>query len=164
MIQQTFPVAQQLIANALQLIQQLEILLNKELQNLLGLPDSDLIAEIATDKKDIVVQLEQSNKQLEQMLAIEQLPNKPDSLDVFFQMAEGAGLATHQTAENWQKLIVLCQQCKMLNEKNGASIDLLARNTKRTLNLLKGKSEIVTSYGPDGSTVTEYYSRTLFSV
>jgi flagella synthesis protein FlgN len=58
----------------------------------------------------------------------------------------------------------LCTECKLLNEQNGASIDILARNNKRTLHILKGKSEIVTSYGRDGAVISEFQNSTLVSV
>jgi flagella synthesis protein FlgN len=110
------------------------------------------------------MQLDMFNKQLEQILAAEQLPLSPEGVDSYFQMALINGLSPNIVKMNWQDLMLVCTDCKNLNEQNGASIEILARNTKRTIHILKGKSEVVTRYSRDGSVVSEFQNSTLVSV
>ena len=164
MIEHTFPIAEQLIANASQLAQRLYQQLTQEAESLVRTPQASFINFVASNKRELVTQLDMFNRQLEQILAAEQLPHSPEGVDAYFQLASIAGLSVDEVQSNWQKLINLCSDCKRLNEQNGASIDILARNTKRTLHILKGKSEIPTSYGPDGTIVSDFNNGTLVSV
>ncbi len=164
MIEHTFPIAEQLIFNALQLTQRLFQQLNQEADSLVRTPQSGFINTVANNKRDLVTQLDLFNKQLEQILAAEQLPHSQHGINSYFQMAMIANLSSDTMKINWENMMSLCAECKHLNEKNGASIDILARNNKRTLHILKGKSEVVTSYGRDGSTISEFQNSTLVSV
>jgi flagella synthesis protein FlgN len=164
MIEHTFPIAEQLIANATQLAQRLYQQLTQEAESLARSPQASFISFVAGNKRELVTQLDMFNKQLEQILAAEQLPHSPEGVDAYFQLAMIAGLSVHEIKANWRKLIDLCSDCKHLNEQNGASIEILARNTKRTLHILKGKSEVPTRYGPDGAIVSDFNNGTLVSV
>ncbi|MDD5228580.1 MAG: flagellar protein FlgN [Methylococcales bacterium] len=164
MIEHTFPIAEQLMTNALQLTQRLYQQLNQEADCLIRTPQSDFISAVANNKRDLVAQLDLFNKQLEQILAAEQLPHSQIGINTYFQMAIIANLSPDTLKANWEQLMKLCADCKHLNEQNGASIEMLARNNKRTLHILKGKSENVTSYGRDGSTISEFQNSTLVSV
>ncbi|MDI1229729.1 MAG: flagellar protein FlgN [Methylobacter sp.] len=164
MIQKTYPITEQLILNALQLAQQLHQELNRELDALKKTQQAELISTIAANKKQLVVQLEQFNTQLAQVLATEKLPNDQKSISEYFKRAETAGLLTAESISNWAQLMLVCAECKSLNEQNGAGIDLLSRHTKRSLDILKGKPEFANTYGSDGSAKSDRYSRTLISV
>ncbi|MDI1291388.1 MAG: flagellar protein FlgN [Methylobacter sp.] len=164
MIQKTYPITEQLILNALQLAQQLHQELNRELDALKKTQQAELISTIAANKKQLVVQLEQFNTQLAQVLATEKLPNDQKSISEYFKRAETAGLLTAESISNWAQLMLVCTECKSLNEQNGAGIDLLSRHTKRSLDILKGKPEFANTYGSDGSAKSDRYSRTLISV
>ncbi|HEY8159434.1 MAG TPA: flagellar protein FlgN [Methylobacter sp.] len=164
MIKQTYPITEQLILNALQLAQQLRQELNREADALKNLHQAELISSIAANKKQLVVQLEQFNTQIAQVLTTEKLPNDQDSIREYFNRAEVAGLSTAESIGNWTQLMLVCAECRNLNEQNGASIDLLSRHTKRSLDILKGKPEFTNTYGSDGSTQSDRYSRTLISV
>ncbi len=164
MIEHTFPIAEQLISNALQLSQRLYQQLTQEADSLVRSPQSGFISVVANNKRDLVTQLDLFNKQLEQILAAEQLPHSQDGINTYFQMAVIANLSTDTLKANWEQLMRLCADCKHLNEQNGASIEILARHNKRTLHILKGKSEVVTSYGRDGGVISEFQNSTLISV
>ena len=164
MIKQTYPITEQLILNALQLAQQLRQELNREADALKNLHQAELISSIAANKKQLVVQLEQFNTQIAQVLATEKLPNDQDSIREYFNRAETAGLSTAESIGNWTQLMLVCAECRNLNEQNGAGIDLLSRHTKRSLDILKGKPEFANTYGSDGSAQSDRYSRTLISV
>ena len=164
MIEHTFPIAEQLIFNALQLTQRLHQQLNQEAEGLVRTPQSGFINTVANNKRDLVTQLDLFNKQLEQILAAEQLPHSQHGVNSYFQMATIANLSCDTIKKNWEAMMDLCTACKHLNEQNGASIDILARSNKRTLHIIKGKSEVVTSYGRDGSTISELQNSTFVSV
>lgn len=164
MIKQTYPITEKLILNALQLAQQLHQELNLEADALKKTQQAELINNIAANKKQLAVQLEQFNTQLSQVLATEKLPNNQESIKEYFKRAETAGLLTSESIGNWAQLMLVCAECRSLNEQNGAGIDLLSRHTKRSMDILKGKPEFANTYGADGSTQSDRYTRTLISV
>lgn len=164
MIEHTFPIAEQLISNALQLAQRLYQQLTQEAEALVRQPQSSFISTVAGNKRDLVMQLDMFNKQLEQVLAAEQLPLSQEGVEAYFQMASDTGLSPMLVKMQWADLMSVCVNCKNLNEQNGASIEILARNNKRTIHILKGKSEVVTRYSRDGSVVSEFQNSTLVSV
>jgi len=164
MIKQTYPITEQLVRNALQLAQQLVQELNRETDALKKTHQAELINSIAASKKQLVAQLEQFNTQIAQVLATEKLPNDQNSIKEYFSRAEAANLSTAELIGNWTQLMIVCAECRNLNEQNGAGIDLLSRHTKRSLDILKGKPEFANTYGSDGSTQSDRHSRTLISV
>jgi len=164
MIEKTYPITEKLILNALQLAQELHQELSREADALKKTQQAELINNIAANKKQLVVQLEQFNAQLSQVLATEKLPNNQESISEYFKRAETAGLLPAASIGNWTQLMLVCAECRSLNEQNGAGIDLLSRHTKRSLDILKGKPEFANTYGADGSTQSDRYSRTLISV
>ncbi|MGZ5006636.1 MAG: flagella synthesis protein FlgN [Methylobacter sp.] len=144
--------------------QQLHQELSREADTLKTNQQVELIGDIAASKKQLVSQLEQFNTQLAQVLATEQLPNNQESIKEYLRRAEAIGLQTSESVGNWQQLMLVCAACRDMNEQNGASIDLLSRHTKRSLDILKGKPEFANTYGSDGSAQTERRSHTLISV
>lgn len=164
MIEQIFPITEKLILNALQLAHQLHQELNREAEALKKTQQAELITAIAAGKKQLVIELEQFSSQLTQVLATEKLPNNQESVKEYFRRAETAGLPTAEAINNWTQLMHVCAECRVLNEQNGAGIDLLSRHTKRSLDILKGKPEIANTYGADGRTRSDRYTRPLISV
>ncbi|MGZ4968367.1 MAG: flagella synthesis protein FlgN [Methylobacter sp.] len=164
MILKIYPITEQLICNALKLAQQLHQELNREADALKKTQQAELINDIAANKKQLVLQLEQFNTQITQVLATENLPNNQESIREYFKRAETAGLQTTESIGNWAQLMNVCAECKKLNEQNGASIDLLSRHTKRSLDILKGKSESANTYGSDGRAQSDRQIHTLISV
>jgi flagella synthesis protein FlgN len=164
MIKQTFPITEQLVLNALPVAQQLHQELNREADALKSQHQAELISSTAANKKQLVTQLEQFNTQITQVLTTEKLPNNQDGIREYFNRAEAAGLSTAHLVNNWTQLMIVCAECRNLNEQNGAGIDLLSRHTKRSLDILKGKPEFASTYGSDGSAQSDRYSRTLISV
>jgi flagella synthesis protein FlgN len=164
MIEKTWPITEKLILNALHLTEQLYQQLVQEADSLKKPPHTELINNIAANKKQLVMQLEQFNIQCGQILTTEKLPNNQEGIKEYFQRAEVAGLSTVESADNWAKIQSICSECRALNEQNGASIELLAYHTKRSLHILKGKSHSSNTYGPDGSTQNDSFTRTLLLV
>jgi flagella synthesis protein FlgN len=164
MIKKTYPITEKLIVNALQLANELHAELNCEADALKETHPAEVINNIAVNKKLLVAQLEQFNAQLGQVLETEKLPNNQNSMREYFNRGESAGLSITETVENWMQLMLICAKCKVLNEQNGAAIDLLSRHTKRSLNILKGKPDFANTYGADGSTQSDKYTHRLISV
>lgn len=160
-IEKTFPVTEQLILDALVLAKQLYQQLHQEADALKKVRHTESINIIAANKKQLVAKLEQFNSQLGRVLTIENLPNSQQGLADYFQRAEAANLSTAESAKNWQAIQFICSESKILNEQNGASIELLTRHTKRSLQILKGKPQFAHTYGPDGITRSDTYTRTL---
>ncbi|TAN64735.1 MAG: flagellar protein FlgN [Methylobacter sp.] len=164
MIEKIYPITEKLIVNALQLAQQLHQELNREAEALKKTQNTELINNIAANKKQLAGQLEQFNTQMAQVLATEKLPNSQEGINEYFSRAETVGLLTAESIDNWSRLMLVCAECRTMNEQNGASIDLLSRHTKRSLDILKGKPEFANTYGSDGSAKSDRYTRTLISV
>ncbi|MGZ5049746.1 MAG: flagella synthesis protein FlgN [Methylobacter sp.] len=165
MIEKTYPVTEQLVTNALQLAQQLLQELNQEagiLKNP-GQP-TELLSNIAANKRQLVEQMEQFNSHLSQVLSLEKLPNSQEGMNEYFKRAEAANLQTTNLVGKWTQLMQICADCRDLNEQNGASIDLLSRHAKRSLDIIKGKPETASTYGSNGITQSERHVRTLISV
>ncbi len=164
MINKTYPIAEKLLKNGLNLSSKLLNLLTLEAESLKHHADSKTISGIARDKKETVSLLDQFSKQMTQVLATEKLEMSPNGVEAYFNKAATVNLNTSGSSSLWQEIMSISKQCKLLNEKNGASINLLAQHTHRSLQILKGKSQQATTYGRDGSTYSERLSNTLVSV
>ncbi len=164
MINKTYPITEKLLDNGFNLSLKLLDLLKREADNLKQNADSTIISLIAAKKKETVNQLEQFSRQLTQVLATEKLQMSPRGVSEYFNKANKVNLNTSSSTTLWKKITSISKQCRFLNEKNGASINLLAQHTQRSLQILKGKSQQATTYGPDGSTYSERFSQTLVSV
>lgn len=160
-IEKTYPITEKLILDALILAQELNHQLDQEADALKNTLHSESIIHIAANKKQLVAKLEQFNSQLGQVLATENLPHNQQGLTDYFTLAKAANLSIAEATENWESIRAIAAKSKILNEQNGASLDLLARHTNRSLQILKGKSQLANTYGPDGTTKTDSYTRTL---
>jgi flagella synthesis protein FlgN len=164
MIEQTYPHIEKNILNFLSLVELLYQQLNQEAENLKQVQQVELIGFIAGNKNQLVEQLEQLSRQLGDLLALEQLPHNQEGILSCFQRAEAMGFSTAQAARHWAQIGKISAECKALNERNGACIDLLSRHAARSLHILKGKPQVANTYGPDGITKTDHSGRTLISV
>lgn len=164
MIDKTFPIAEKLLAALLKHSHTLLRLLQTEQQMLGQKLQADIIAATAANKKTVVSQLEQLGKQFEQVLATEKLTFGKEGFDHYLSKAKQSGFDISQSQQAWQQLTDLSRQCRSLNEQNGASIELLTRHTQRSIQILRGRSLLTTTYGPDGCTRNELFSHTLISV
>jgi flagella synthesis protein FlgN len=164
MIEKTWPIAEKLILNALHLTGQLYQQLTQEADLLKKPPPTESINNIAATKKQLVMQLEQFNVQCGQILATEKLPNNQEGMREYFQRAEIAGLPTAESISHWAQIQFICSECRILNEQNGASIEILAYHTKRSLHILKGKTHSSDTYGPDGAPRNDPFTHTLILV
>lgn len=164
MIEKTYQITEKLLHNGLKATQSLLELLNTESVSLKQKTDAEAISAIASHKKELVAQLEQFSKQLGQVLATEQLQLSNDGIKAYLAKAKAAGINIAESWNYWNHIVRLSQTCRSINEQNGASIALLSRHTQRSLQILRGKSPLTATYGPDGVTRSELFSHTLISV
>lgn len=161
MVEKTWPIAEKLFLNTLDLARKLYQQLAQEADALKDSPKPELLDATAANKKQLVAQLEQFNVQCGQILATEKLGNNQDGIKAYFQKAEAAGLPTAETKKNWELMRLICSECRALNDQNGAAIELLANHAKRSLDILKGKPRSTNTYGPDGAAKSDPLTHTL---
>jgi len=164
MIEKTFPIAEKLLTNGLKLTQALFDLLSAEYDQLTRKTNPTALSSLAAKKKETVLQLEQFSKQLAQVLATEKLSFDQEGIMGYMAKAKTANINITAALQHWLEIAALSKTCRDLNEQNGASIDLLSRHTLRALRVLRGQSQVTSTYGPDGSTRNELFSHTLISV
>lgn len=161
MIHKTYPFTEKLIVDALTLAEQLHQQLHQEAYALKKAQHAESIDFIAANKRQLAAKLEQFNSQLGRVLTSENLPHSQQGLADYFLRAEAANLPTTEARKKWETIRTLCAESKVLNEQNGASLELLARHTKRSLQILKGTPQFSNTYGPDGTAQNDSYTRTL---
>ncbi len=164
MINKTFPIAEQLFTQTLTHSQKLLDLLTQEANGLQSTPSANFLQSISHNKQETVSLLDQLTRQLSQLLATEKLKLTPADITQFFIKAKKAGLGQSIAPDQWKQTLDIARQCQLLNEQNGASIDLLYRHSQRALKILSGKALAATTYGPDGSTYSERNSHAIVSV
>jgi flagellar biosynthesis protein FlgN len=164
MITKTFPIAENLAANGLLLIQQLQALLSEEAALLKKGAHVEQLNVIVEKKQPLINQINQFSRQIAQVLATETLPNDQNGMLQYLEKAKATGLAAENMRQLWADIIQTSQTCKLFNEQNGASIDILRRHTQRSLHILKGNTQTPNTYGKDGSAKSELNSRQLISV
>lgn len=164
MIEKTYPIAEKLLIHGHKATGKLFELLKAEAEQLGRAADPDTLSRIAAEKKDTVAELDQFTRQFGQVLATEQLGVGSDGVKSYLVKAKAAGLSVVEAWNLWRQIVAVSRECKAINEQNGASIALLSRHTQRTLQILRGKSPLAATYGPDGSTRSELFSHTLISV
>lgn len=164
MINKTFPIAEKLLTNGLQLSQTLFQRLQEETDILRRKQPALFLDTITRQKQQLISELNLFAKQLGQVLETEKLPNNRNGIIAYLEKAANAGLDTSQVLNQWGQINELAIQSQSLNDQNGATIDLLLRHTRQSLNILKGKPQAPQTYGPDGTTKSDLYSSTLFSV
>ena len=164
MLDKTFPIAEMVIARSVVLTLQLEQLLQEESACLKQGSSSERLNSIVEKKLPVITDINQFSRQLSQILATESLSNDQQGVHTYFERAAAAGNSIATIQANWEETIRLAKQCRLLNEQNGAMIDMLQRHTQRSLNILKGKPMVANTYGKDGTAKSDPYSRELISV
>ncbi len=163
MIEKTHPIAQKLIQTAVADTLKLEQLLTNEALVLTKKTQIQALDSITQQKTALVKKLATFSRQIEQVLASEKLSQEEGMLK-YFEIAKQAGIDTSISLNAWHKLTKHSQNCRTLNEKNGACIHILNQHSTRILNILKGTSQLSNTYGRNGRTKHSRYSQTQLSV
>lgn len=164
MITKTFPIAERLVANGLDLIRQLQQLLMDEATLLKQSDQLGLLNDLVQKKQPLINQINQFSRQMAQVLTTEKLPNDQDGMIQYLEKAKAMELGAETIIDNWTKIIEVTQACQVLNEQNGGSIDILRRHTIRSLHIIKGGPQPPDTYNKDGSTKIALRSRRLMAI
>ena len=164
MIEKTYPIAIKLAKNGLFHTQKLFQLLSEEASLLRKNDAPELLASIAAEKQLLVTQINQFTKQLSQILDTEKFTLSHEGIRNYLEKARSSGLKATELSQYWFEITELSKNCQELNEQNGASIDLLTRHSRRSLQIIKGSTQTINTYGPDGATSSELPSNSLVSV
>lgn len=93
-----------------------------------------------------------------------QLSGQPQQLAwVVDQLIETLDLQGGEMGDSWQRLKQRMEECRLLNETNGATIALLQEQNHRALELLFGQRRDRVCYGADGQGQTPGSERLLAS-
>ena len=133
MIEKTYPIALKLLENGLALSMELQELLVKEENELKQNTDSERLSTIIVNKKEKVSQLEQFSKQFSQVLTTEKLPMTASGIADYFALAKKTNINASKLTTLWKKIVASSKKSQLLNQKNGASINILAQYTPSLL-------------------------------
>lgn len=161
MLEENWSIFQTLVLNILYLSRQLSEQLQSEAEYLKSIRQIASIDDCTLKKKHLLSQLEVANQRISQVLEIERLPNNQTGIEAYFKKASEQGFDVIDTVNSWYQIKLICSECRDLNEKNGASIELLTIHSKRCLDILKGKTTDPNTYGKDGVTRSDPLSHTL---
>lgn len=164
MITKTFPIAERLVANGLELILQLQQVLLDEATLLKQGDQLAALNVIVGRKQPLIAQINQFSRQMAQILTTETLPNDYNGMLQYLEKGNAMGIYAETIKKNWAEIIEITENCKRINEQNGGSIDILRRYAQRSLQVLKGNNYFANTYGKDGSTKTELPSRKLIEI
>ena len=164
MINKTFPIAEKLISNGLLLSQTLYRQLQDETEILKQKQHADTLNSASDQKQRLINELNTFSQQLGQILETEKLPNNRAGLNAYFIKAENAGLSAAETSAKWNQITDISAKNQALNEQNGATIEILLRHTRQSLNILKGKPQTADTYGSDGYKKSAVFSSSIISV
>lgn len=164
MITKTFPIAERLVANGLDLIHQLQQLLTDEADLLKQNDQLRALNALVQKKQPLINQINQFSRQMAQVLTTETLPNDQNGMIQYLEKAKAMELGADTIIQNWATIIEVTRSCQLLNEQNGGSIDILRRHTIRSLQIIKGSTQQPNTYNKDGSTKIEVRSRRLMAI
>ena len=129
-----------------------------EERQLLGTGDADRLADTASRKRELLLQLAQLGDQRNRLLR--RAGFSPDGQGMRALLDHPAAGGELQT--EWQLLIELTQRARRLNEENGIFIEAGMRANQQAFSTLVSAASGNT-YGPGGRTVSPLSSRTLAS-
>ena len=128
---------------------QLQQILEREFQAL-GAKDPDLINEISQNKLAQMRQLEQKLQQRGRFLGtLGSQPSKEGMDHLTQELPKGDPLAIL-----WQRLLEAGTRLQRQNEINGSLVTQAQRHTKKALDILCGRIDLPSTYGPEGEART----------
>ncbi|QSA98378.1 flagella synthesis protein FlgN [Methylococcus sp. EFPC2] len=91
------------------------------------------------------------------------LPPGREGIEILLNALPPEAPAALKLRKIWQEIRAVGNECRRLNEINGAYIGLLGKHVDRALDLLHGRDTLEFVYGPDGASRKPYASRKLTS-
>jgi flagellar biosynthesis/type III secretory pathway chaperone len=128
---------------------QLQQILEREFQAL-GAKDPDLINEISRNKLAQMRQLEQQLQQRGRFLATLGIQPSKEGVDRLIHDLPGGD----PLAGLWRRLLETGTRLQRQNEINGSLVTQAQRHTKRALDILCGRLDLPSTYGPEGEART----------
>jgi len=160
---QTHPIALQLIDKAIGNVAQLHQLLTQESDLFKTKKSYQKLENITAQKNEVIQKLTTFSRQVEQILMSEGV-EKDGGMEEYFSIAQTAGLDTSISLSQWKKFTQLTEQCRSLNESNGACLYILNKHCTRILDVLKGKNSSLSTYTKNGHTNSNTFSTPIISV
>ncbi|MEN8261508.1 MAG: flagellar protein FlgN [Pseudomonadota bacterium] len=153
----------QLLETILELTEKLHVQLTREAVAL-GQRDSQAVATLSAEKQSLVGELGMLTLRLETWLrSMGYATGKDSMVDVLGKMKIEGQPASEMIAR-WARVCEISSQCKILNEANGARIELLNLHFRRAMQILSGQAHPTQTYGPDGSAKRDITNHSLVSV
>ena len=163
-IENTYSITVKLMQKGLTLTRQLYALLVEEAEVLNRRHHAELLTNLSDQKHQLVTELNQFTLHISQILSGENLPTGNVGIKVYCDKLEAADIDSKEINTLWSEISSLSENCQLLNEQNGASIDLLTRHVQRSMQILNGELQASNTYGPNGVKTNDCFSHTLASV
>lgn len=164
MTDKTLPIVlQDTFDQIFELTQQLHEQLTREAAAL-SRRDSQSISTLAAEKHTVMASLGTVALRLETWLrSIGHAAGDERIEDVLGELKIDGQAASGLTSR-WAQIQELSARCKLLNERNGARIELLNLHFKRAMQILAGQNHAAQTYGPDGTATRDNTNRSSVSV
>jgi flagellar biosynthesis protein FlgN len=127
-------------------------------QTLLASTTSDGLGPLATDKSRSALELGQLSTARDQELNKLNLPTGRAGMDAW--VISNAGIPYQR---DWDRLLVLASEARVLNEANGKLIALHLQHNRQALTALLTAADQTATYGPDGQAKPSVGGRSLGS-
>ncbi|MES9833216.1 MAG: flagellar protein FlgN [Candidatus Thiodiazotropha sp. DIVDIV] len=151
--QETFS---KIVNNEIEQAQNLLELLQRELE-LLKAPPSKALEELTELKKQLLIQVEQSVTQHNQLLISQGYSSDRKGTEAFIQQCPNSD----QLNEHWNQFSSLLEACQKQNEINGGAVQLNQHQVAQALDVLRGFANSDKTYGPAGESRPTTSSKSL---
>ncbi|MGR9073384.1 MAG: flagella synthesis protein FlgN [Gammaproteobacteria bacterium] len=163
-IQNTYQIAAKLLRKGIDLTRRLHELLIDEAEILRCGKDAERLMELSMQKEAAVSELSQFTRHLSQLLEGENLTLSEKGVEKFIEKVAFAKIDVTEITMAWEELRALSENCRLLNDQNGAGIELLTRHIHRSIQILNGEPQLGCTYGPNGTKSIGLFSHSLASV
>lgn len=110
------------------------------------------IAALALKKQNSVDSIVHQTELQNRFFESRQIPNGEAGLEYLLGKLDKENPDLGELRSYQKKIREDLKRCKTLNERNGASIELMNRHTRRALDILRSGGNPAQTYGPDGNT------------
>ncbi|MGH8549236.1 MAG: flagella synthesis protein FlgN [Methylococcales bacterium] len=124
----------------------------------------DEIDSVAKQKQGSVNRIQHQTNLQNSFFESKQFPGRETGLNRYLEQFGDEDPDLLELRTYPEKIQSCVQQCKALNERNGARIELMNRHTRRAIDLLRNQGHQPDTYGPDGNTRQNPVSRARISV
>ncbi len=130
-------------------IESLYELLKQESQVLVD-GDVELIESLAASKQSVVARINRLTVQQNDFFGALNLPYGQEGLDAYMGQYMDSDSNMLELKSVWKKITQQLEESQVLNEANGACIELMNRHTERSLEIIRGGPSEEFTYGSNG--------------